>query len=89
LVIHWGPFLLIFGIWIFLMRRMQGGLGGAGKLFTLGRSRANKIEPDQLGITFANVAGVEEAKTELEETIEFLRDPTKFPSSADAFLKGC
>ena len=88
LVIHWGPFLLIFGIWIFLMRRMQGGLGGAGKLFTLGRSRANKIEPDQLGITFANVAGVEEAKTELEETIEFLRDPTKFRKLGGRIPKG-
>ena len=88
LVIHWGPFLLIFGIWIFLMRRMQGGLGGAGKLFTLGRSRANKIEPDQLGITFANVAGVEEAKTELEETIEFLRDPAKFRKLGGRIPKG-
>ncbi len=88
LVIHWGPFLLIFGIWIFLMRRMQGGLGGAGKLFTLGRSRANKIEPDQLGITFANVAGVEEAKAELEETIEFLRDPTKFRKLGGRIPKG-
>jgi cell division protease FtsH len=88
LVIHWGPFLLIFGIWIFLMRRMQGGLGGAGKLFTLGRSRANKIEPDQLGITFANVAGVEEAKTELEETVEFLRDPTKFRKLGGRIPKG-
>ncbi|HIL87275.1 MAG TPA: ATP-dependent metallopeptidase FtsH/Yme1/Tma family protein [Deltaproteobacteria bacterium] len=88
LVIHWGPFLLIFGIWIFLMRRMQGGLGGAGKLFTLGRSRANKIEPDQLGITFANVAGVEEAKGELEETIEFLRDPAKFQKLGGRIPKG-
>jgi cell division protease FtsH len=67
---------------------MQGGLGGAGKLFTLGRSRANKIEPDQLGITFANVAGVEEAKTELEETIEFLRDPTKFRKLGGRIPKG-
>ena len=88
LVIHWGPFLLIFAIWIFLMRRMQGGLGGAGKLFTLGRSRANKIEPDQLGITFANVAGVEEAKSELEETIEFLRDPAKFRKLGGRIPKG-
>jgi cell division protease FtsH len=86
LFIHWGPFLLIFGIWIFLMRRMQGG--GAGKMFSLGRSRANKIEPDQLQITFENVAGVQEAKEELHETIEFLRDPAKFRKLGGRIPKG-
>ena len=50
LLIHWGPFLLIFGIWIFLMRRMQGM--GAGRLFSLGRSRAQKMDPDKMKITF-------------------------------------
>ena len=76
LLIHWGPFLLIFGIWIFLMRRMQGM--GAGRLFSLGRSRAQKMDPDKMKITFKDVAGVEEAKSDLAETIEFLKDPTKF-----------
>ncbi len=87
LFIHWGPFLLIFGIWILLMRRMQGS-GGAGKMFSLGRNRANKIEPDQLQITFENVAGVQEAKEELYETIEFLRDPAKFRKLGGRIPKG-
>ncbi|MGK5094136.1 ATP-dependent zinc metalloprotease FtsH [Deltaproteobacteria bacterium TL4] len=75
ILIHWGPFILIFVIWIFLMRRMQGG---AGKLFSLGRSRAQRIDPTQKRITFENVAGVEEAKDELREIIEFLKSPEKF-----------
>ncbi|HCP33194.1 MAG: ATP-dependent zinc metalloprotease FtsH [SAR324 cluster bacterium] len=86
LLIHWGPFLLIFGIWIFLMRRMQGM--GAGKLFSLGRSRAQKMDPDKMKITFKDVAGVEEAKADLEETIEFLKDPTKFRKLGGRIPKG-
>ena len=58
------------------MRRMQGM--GAGRLFSLGRSRAQKMDPDKMKITFKDVAGVEEAKSDLAETIEFLKDPTKF-----------
>ncbi|MBI14089.1 MAG: cell division protein FtsH [Deltaproteobacteria bacterium] len=86
LLIHWGPFLLIFGIWIFLMRRMQGM--GAGKLFSLGRSRAQKMDPDKMKITFKDVAGVEEAKADLAETIEFLKDPTKFRKLGGRIPKG-
>ena len=86
LLIHWGPFLLIFGIWIFLMRRMQGM--GAGRLFSLGRSRAQKMDPDKMKITFKDVAGVEEAKADLEETIEFLKDPTKFRKLGGRIPKG-
>ena len=86
LLIHWGPFLLIFGIWIFLMRRMQGM--GAGKLFSLGRSRAQKMDPDKMKITFKDVAGVEEAKADLEEPIEFLKDPTKFRKLGGRIPKG-
>ena len=86
LLIHWGPFLLIFGIWIFLMRRMQGM--GAGRLFSLGRSRAQKMDPDKMKITFKDVAGVEEAKADLAETIEFLKDPTKFRKLGGRIPKG-
>ena len=86
LLIHWGPFLLIFGIWIFLMRRMQGM--GAGRLFSLGRSRAQKMDPDKMKITFKDVAGVEEAKSDLAETIEFLKDPTKFRKLGGRIPKG-
>ena len=85
LFIHWGPFILIFVIWIFLMRRMQGG---AGKIFSLGRSRAQRIEPDQHKITFKEVAGVEEAKEELKETIDFLKDPAKFRKLGGKIPKG-
>ncbi len=84
-LIHWGPFILIFAIWIFLMRRMQGG---AGKLFSLGRSRAQRIEPDQHQVTFEDVAGADEAKEELKETIDFLKDPAKFRQLGGRIPKG-
>ena len=84
-LIHWGPFILIFAIWIFLMRRMQGG---AGKLFSLGRSRAQRIEPDQHQVTFQDVAGADEAKEELKETIVFLKDPAKFRRLGGRIPKG-
>ena len=84
-LIHWGPFILIFAIWIFLMRRMQGG---AGKLFSLGRSRAQRIEPDQHQVTFQDVAGADEAKEELKETIDFLKDPAKFRRLGGRIPKG-
>ena len=84
-LIHWGPFILIFAIWIFLLRRMQGG---AGKLFSLGRSRAQRIEPDQHQVTFQDVAGADEAKEELKETIDFLKDPAKFRRLGGRIPKG-
>ncbi len=86
LLIHWGPFLLIFGIWIFLMRRMQGFSGG--RIFSLGRNRARRTEPEKMEITFKDVAGVEEAKEDLEETIEFLKDPSKFRKLGGRIPKG-
>ena len=68
------------------MRRMQGM--GAGRLFSLGRSRAQKMDPDKMKITFKDVAGVEEAKSDLAETIEFLKDPTKFRKLGGRIPKG-
>ncbi len=74
--ISWFPMLLLFGILIFFMRQMQGG-GGRGAL-SFGKSRARMIEEDQVKITFADVAGVDEAKEEVKELVEFLKDPGKF-----------
>ena len=86
LLIHWGPFLLIFGIWIFLMRRMQGM--GAGRLFSLGRNRAQKMDPNQMKITFKDVAGVEEAKDEVSELVDFLKNAKKFQKLGGRIPKG-
>ncbi|MEJ2762178.1 MAG: ATP-dependent metallopeptidase FtsH/Yme1/Tma family protein [Gammaproteobacteria bacterium] len=75
--ISWFPILLLLGIWIYFMRQMQGGGGGRGAL-SFGKSRARLLGEDQVRITFADVAGVEEAKEEVAELVEFLRDPGKF-----------
>lgn len=77
LFINWFPMLLFIGIWIFFMRQMQGGGGGRGAM-SFGRSRARLMSEDQIKITFADVAGIEEAKDEVQELVEFLRDPGKF-----------
>ncbi|MBC8220649.1 MAG: ATP-dependent zinc metalloprotease FtsH [Proteobacteria bacterium] len=88
ILINWGPFLLIFGIWMILMRKMQGGGAGGGGLFSIGKSRAKKREPNEMKVTFADVAGVEEAKDDLKETVEFLRDPAKFRKLGGRIPKG-
>ncbi len=75
--ISWFPMLLLIGVWIFFMRQMQGGGGGRGAL-SFGKSRARMLGEDQVKVTFADVAGVEEAKEEVVELVEFLRDPSKF-----------
>ncbi len=75
--ITWLPFILIFGIWFYFMRQMQGGGGGRGAL-SFGKSRARLLGEDQVKVTFNDVAGVEEAKEEVSELVEFLRDPGKF-----------
>ncbi len=74
--ITWLPFIIIFGVWFYFMRQMQGG-GGRGAL-SFGKSRARLLGEDQVKITFNDVAGVEEAKEEVAELVEFLRDPGKF-----------
>ncbi|HSR63758.1 MAG TPA: ATP-dependent zinc metalloprotease FtsH [Gammaproteobacteria bacterium] len=76
-LISWFPILLLLGIWIYFMRQMQGGGGGRGAL-SFGKSRARLLGDDQVKITFNDVAGVEEAKEEVAELVEFLRDPGKF-----------
>ncbi|MBF0279879.1 MAG: ATP-dependent zinc metalloprotease FtsH [SAR324 cluster bacterium] len=85
LLIHWGPFIFIFVIWLLLMKRMQGP---ASRLFSLGKSRAQRIDPTKRKVTFQDVAGVEESKEELVEIIEFLRDPAKFRKLGGRIPKG-
>lgn len=84
--ISWFPMLLLFGILIFFMRQMQGG-GGRGAL-SFGKSRARMIEEDQVKITFADVAGVDEAKEEVKELVDFLRDPAKFQNLGGKIPRG-
>ncbi|WP_207922987.1 ATP-dependent zinc metalloprotease FtsH [Plasticicumulans lactativorans] len=75
--ISWFPMLLLIGVWVFFLRQMQGGAGGRGAM-SFGKSRARMMSEDQIKVTFADVAGVDEAKEEVAELVEFLRDPGKF-----------
>ncbi|WDZ97296.1 ATP-dependent zinc metalloprotease FtsH [Herbaspirillum sp. WKF16] len=74
--ISWFPMLLLIGVWIFFMRQMQGG--GKGGAFSFGKSKARMLDENSNSVTFADVAGCDEAKEEVQELVEFLRDPTKF-----------
>ena len=85
--ISWFPFLLLIGIWIFFMRQMQGGGGGRGAM-SFGKSKARMMGEDQIKVTFADVAGVEEAKDEVAELVEFLRDPGKFQKLGGQIPRG-
>ena len=75
--ISWFPMILLIGVWIFFMRQMQGGGGGRGAM-SFGKSKARMLGEDQVKVTFNDVAGCEEAKEEVSELVEFLRDPSKF-----------
>ncbi|PYM45477.1 MAG: cell division protein FtsH [Candidatus Rokuibacteriota bacterium] len=86
-VLQWVPMLLFIGVWIFFMRQMQGGGAGA-KAFSFGKARARLFSAKQNKITFQDVAGVEEAKEELCEIIEFLKDPPKFQKLGGKIPKG-
>ncbi|CAM5435598.1 ATP-dependent zinc metalloprotease FtsH [Eoetvoesiella caeni] len=76
LFISWFPMLLLIGVWVFFMRQMQGG--GKGGAFSFGKSRARMMDENTNNITFADVAGCDEAKEDVRELVDFLRDPTKF-----------
>jgi len=81
------PILLLIGVWVYFMRQMQGGGGGRGAM-SFGKSRARLLGEDQVSITFADVAGIEEAKEEVVEIVDFLKDPAKFQRLGGKIPKG-
>ncbi|THB66043.1 MAG: ATP-dependent metallopeptidase FtsH/Yme1/Tma family protein [Desulfovibrio sp.] len=85
ILVSWFPMLLLIGVWIFFMRQMQGG---GGKALSFGRSRARLVNQEHARITFEDVAGVDEAKDELSEVVEFLSDPKKFTRLGGRIPKG-
>ena len=82
------PILLIVLFWVFIMRRMQGGMGGQGNIFSFGKSRAKIVAPDKPQVSFQDVAGCEEAKEELHEIIDFLKSPKRFVRLGGKIPKG-
>nr|HPQ94885.1 ATP-dependent zinc metalloprotease FtsH [Thiolinea sp.] len=87
IIISWVPFLLIIGLWIYIMRQMQGGGGGRGAM-SFGKSRARMMTEDQVKVNFSDVAGCDEAKDEVGELVEFLRDPGKFQKLGGKIPRG-
>ena len=85
-VLSWFPMLLLIGVWVFFMRQMQGG---GGRAMGFGKSRARLLTEKQGRITFDDVAGIDEAKGELQEIVEFLKDPQKFQRLGGKIPKGC
>jgi cell division protease FtsH len=86
LLLNWFPMLLLIGVWIFFMRQMQVG---GGKAMSFGKSRAKLLTENQHRVTFADVAGADEAKDDLQEIIAFLKDPKKFTKLGGRIPKGC
>ena len=84
--VSWFPMLLLIGVWVFFMRQMQGG--GRGGAFSFGKSRARMMDESANTITFADVAGCDEAKEEVSEMVDFLRDPTKFQKLGGRIPRG-
>ncbi|HID81456.1 MAG TPA: AAA family ATPase, partial [Thiotrichales bacterium] len=87
LLISMLPILLLLGVWIYFMRQMQGGGGGRGAM-SFGKSKAQLLAEDQVKVSFNDVAGVEEAKEEVAELVEFLRDPGKFQKLGGQIPRG-
>jgi len=87
ILINWFPLFVLIGLWIFFMRQMQGGGAGRGAM-SFGKSKARMLTEDQVKITFSDVAGVEEAKEEVTEMVDFLRDPSKFQKLGGKIPKG-
>ena len=85
--VSWFPMLLLIGVWVFFMRQMQGG-GKGGGLFSFGKSKARMLDETKERVTFADVAGCDEAKEEVSEIVDFLRDPTKFQNLGGRIPRG-
>ena len=87
-VLNMLPWILILAAWIFIARRMQGGAGGSRGIFSFGKSKAKMLTEEKTKFTFNDVAGADEAKMELQEIIEFLKDPNKFTRLGGKIPKG-
>jgi len=87
MLMSWFPFLILIAVWIFLFKQMQGGAGG--KAMGFGKSKAKMLTEKQGRVTFEDVAGIDEAKQELEEVVDFLKDPHKFQRLGGKIPKGC
>ncbi len=86
--VSWFPMLLLIGVWIFFMRQMQGGGAKGGGPFSFGKSKARMTDQAQNTVTFADVAGCDEAKEEVQELVDFLKDPTKFQKLGGRIPRG-
>jgi len=86
LLVSWGPMLLLIGVWIYFMRQMQGG--GKGGAFSFGKSKARLLDESSNTVTFADVAGCDEAKEEVKEVVDFLKDPAKFQKLGGRIPRG-
>ncbi len=86
LLVSWGPMLLLIGVWIYFMRQMQGG--GKGGAFSFGKSKARMLDENNNSVTFADVAGCDEAKEEVKEVVDFLKDPNKFQKLGGRIPRG-
>jgi len=86
LLVSWGPMLLLIGVWIYFMRQMQGG--GKGGAFSFGKSKARMLDENNNSVTFADVAGCDEAKEEVKEVVDFLKDPQKFQKLGGRIPRG-
>ncbi len=86
ILISWGPMLLLIGVWVYFMRQMQGG--GKGGAFSFGKSKARLLDENTNTVTFADVAGCDEAKEEVKEVVDFLKDPAKFQKLGGRIPRG-